>query len=151
MKFSSFLLLVFFSFTPQLISNTSNLEYPKVKACYRIFTCFELEHANTPKRRSRGLMFRESLDKKKGMLFSWERPRFINMWMKNTQISLDMIWLNSEQEILCLKKNTKPFDLTPIGCNQKAIYVIELNAGSIKKYQIKKGKRFRFKSISELQ
>ena len=96
-------------------------------------------------------MYKKTLPDKQGMIFSWKQENYISMWMKNTYISLDMIWLNSKSKIVCLKKNTIPLNVTPIKCHKKARYVIELSAGSIKKYNLKKNKKIILSTISEQQ
>ena len=94
-------------------------------------------------------MFKNKLNSNEGMIFSWEKTQLITMWMKNTLIALDMIWLNSDFEIICIKENAIPFDLTPISCSKPANYVIELNAGSAKKFNLQKKKKPIIKIISE--
>ena len=119
--------------------------------CYKKTTCFTLEHANTYEKKQKGLMYRKTLPDKQGMIFSWKQENYIDMWMKNTYIALDMIWLNSKSKIVCLKENTMPLNVTPIKCHKKARYVIELSAGSIKKYNLKKHKKIILLTISEQQ
>ncbi len=94
-------------------------------------------------------MFKNKLDDNAGMIFSWKKTQFITMWMKNTLIALDIIWLNSDFEIICIKENTIPFDLTPISCSKPANYVIELKAGSAKTFNLQKNKKAVIKIISE--
>ncbi|RAP25950.1 hypothetical protein DID74_02620 [Candidatus Marinamargulisbacteria bacterium SCGC AG-333-B06] len=134
------------------IHATTNLNNAsKIKACYKNKICFNLEHANTKEKRKKGLMHIKKLPHNQGMIFSWEKQQIISMWMKNTYIPLDMLWLNSNYQIVCVKENTVPFDLTPINCAKKANYVIEVNAGIINQYKIKKKKNFKLSIISEQQ
>ncbi|MEK6847456.1 MAG: DUF192 domain-containing protein, partial [Nanoarchaeota archaeon] len=62
--------------------------------------CFEVEVVADDASRTRGLMFREELDEKAGMLFVWEEEGVYSFWMKDTLIPLDMIWINAEKEVV---------------------------------------------------
>tara|TARA_B100000427_G_scaffold65888_1_gene52399 strand:+ start:292 stop:744 length:453 start_codon:yes stop_codon:yes gene_type:complete len=141
-----FFLLTKFSFS---ISYEELKKENLLEVCFNTKTCFKLDHANTYQKRKQGLMFKNKLNSNEGMIFSWEKTQLITMWMKNTLIALDMIWLNSDFEIICIKENTIPFDLTPISCSKPANYVIELNAGSAKKFNLQKKKKPIIKIISE--
>ncbi len=152
MNYLSWILITIIIYPSYLIASNPNLlEASYIKACYKKTICFNLEHANTIKKRTKGLMYRRSLKDNHGMIFSWEEKQYISMWMKNTYISLDMIWLNEKFKVICTKENAIPFDTTPITCSKKANYVIELNAGTIKKHMIKKNKKFKLNVISEQQ
>ncbi|MFH1895952.1 MAG: DUF192 domain-containing protein, partial [bacterium] len=69
------------------------------KVCFGS-NCFLVEVVDTVEKRQRGLMFRESLDKNKGMLFVFDGVGEYDFWMKNTLISLDIIWLNENYKVV---------------------------------------------------
>src|SRR5207253_1277015 len=72
---------------------------------------FMIQCANTPSQRDRGLMFRKRLPDRQGMLFDFGRDQEIRMWMKNTLIPLDMIFIQSDGRIHRIEQNTKPGSL----------------------------------------
>ena len=97
-------------------------------ACFKQH-CFNLEIANTYKERRQGLMYVNNMPKKNGMLFIWKTEKIRHMWMKNTYIPLDILWLNKEFRIVHIHNNARILDLTPLKSPTPAQYVIELNAG----------------------
>jgi uncharacterized membrane protein (UPF0127 family) len=101
-------------------------------------TCFTVEIADTAKEQQQGLMDRESLGENAGMLFVFSEPNFHNFWMKNTLISLDMIWINKQSEVVRVL-TAQPCVADPCTVYKPEIlatYVLELNAGSAEKYGI---------------
>jgi uncharacterized membrane protein (UPF0127 family) len=101
------------------------------KACFK-GRCFYLELAQTPQEQLKGLMFRESLDRDKGMLFVFKFEGKHSFWMKNTLIALDIIWIDNEGEVVFIKRGALPClgKVCPsIYPDKKATYVLELNAG----------------------
>lgn len=97
----------------------------------------DIELAEDDYEQQTGLMHRNSMEMNQGMLFIYkdERPR-PNFYMKNTEIALDLIYINSDYQIVEINKNAQPFDETPINANQPAKYVLEVNAGFVEKYSI---------------
>jgi hypothetical protein len=71
-----------------------------------------------------------------GMLFKNESPKIINMWMKNTKIPLDMIFIDENYNIVNIVSNTTPNSIATISSKQPAIGVLEINAGLANKYKI---------------
>jgi hypothetical protein len=102
---------------------------------------FTAEFANTPAQRARGLMFKTRLPERQGMLFDFGRDQEIRMWMKNTLIPLDMIFIQSDGRIRRIEQNTKPGSLRPISSNGAVRAVLEMRAGTSKKYGIAPGDR----------
>jgi len=100
---------------------------------------FNVEIAKTAEERSIGLMFREKLGQKEGMLFLYPKNQVIKMWMKNTFIPLDMIFVNNYGEIIEIYKMTTPKNLTPIGPDLKLKAVLEINGGLTTYLNINKG------------
>jgi len=112
------------------------------QACFKNY-CFDLELAKTPEERSRGLMFRESLDLDKGMLFVFEKEGAYSFWMKNTLIPLDIIWINKDKEIVFISENTQPckeeYICPSVNPEKNAKYVLEVNGGMAEKIGLKIG------------
>jgi uncharacterized membrane protein (UPF0127 family) len=102
---------------------------------------FMVEIANTSDQRARGLMFRTRLPERHGMLFDFGRDQEIRMWMKNTLIPLDMIFIQSDGRIHRIERNTEPGSLRPISSNGPVRAVLEMKAGTSKKYGVALGDR----------
>jgi len=102
-----------------------------------------VEVAVTDEQRQKGLMYRKSLPEKQGMLFLLKYPQIVRMWMKNTYIPLDMLFIRNNQ-VVDLHQNAKPLDETLIASQDFATAVIEVNAGTIQKYGIKVGDKVSF-------
>ncbi len=100
-----------------------------------------VELARTPSQMRRGLMFRDSLPGNQGMLFVHEPERQAAMWMRNTILSLDMIFIDRNGEIVFIEENTEPFSLETISAGVPVRAVLELNAGQVQKHQITVGDR----------
>ncbi|MGE5157137.1 MAG: DUF192 domain-containing protein [Gemmatimonas sp.] len=105
---------------------------------------FSVEIAATPSERATGLMYRKQLADKTGMLFDFSPPREIMMWMKNTYISLDMIFIRADGRILRIAKNTKPLSTRIISSMGPARAVLEVPAGTAMKYDIQPGDRVKY-------
>lgn len=101
----------------------------------------EIEVAESIEEKSLGLMFRSSLADDKGMLFPYQGAQEITMWMKNTYISLDMIFIRADGRILRIAENTEPESTKIISSGGLARGVLELPAGSAQKYGIAPGDR----------
>ena len=102
---------------------------------------FSVEMATTDKERETGLMYRKELPDGKGMLFDFSPERQISMWMKNTFISLDMIFIRADGRILRIAENTEPQSTKIISSGGPAKGVLEVIAGTAKKYGIAPGDR----------
>lgn len=89
----------------------------------------KLEIADDDYQRETGLMYRESMDEKQGMLFIFDTEEPRGFYMKNTNIPLDLIFLNSQNKIVSIAKNTKPQSLETIPSEVPAQYVLEINSG----------------------
>ena len=74
-------------------------------------------------------MFRKSLGQREGMLFVYERPKIIAMWMKNTYIPLDMLFINQGGQVVKIVRNTVPMSLTPISSDFPVAMVLEIPGG----------------------
>src|SRR6266540_2176552 len=88
-----------------------------------------------------GLMYRKELPDGKGMLFDFSPEQQISMWMKNTYIPLDMIFIRADGRILRIAENTEPLSTKIIPSGGPAKGVLEVIAGTAKKYGIAPGDR----------
>jgi uncharacterized protein len=102
---------------------------------------FSVEMATTEEEKQTGLMYRKELPDGKGMLFDFSPEQQISMWMKNTYISLDMIFIRADGRILRIAENTEPHSTKIISSGGLAKGVLEVIAGTAQKYGIKPGDR----------
>lgn len=100
-----------------------------------------LELARTPEQRSRGLMFRRELAKDAGMLFDFGGTGPVAMWMKDTYVPLDMLFLDGELRVVWIHEGAEPLSLATIRPPMPVAYVLELPAGSVARYGIAAGDR----------
>jgi len=121
-----------------IIASRSEAKYAKVVISD---TEVRSEIADTPLKQMKGLMFRKSLPENEGMLFIFDEEDYYGFWMMNTSIPLDIIWINKDMEIVHIEKNVQPCGiLCPIyKSKEKAIYILEVNAGFVKKHGIEVG------------
>ena len=102
---------------------------------------FAVEMATTDDEKQKGLMYRRELADGKGMLFDFSPEQQISMWMKNTYISLDMIFIRADGRILRIAENTEPESTKIISSGGLARGVLEVPAGTAQKYGIAPGDR----------
>ena len=102
---------------------------------------FDVELALDDSQRSYGLMFRNTLPKMSGMLFIYDSKRDLSMWMKNTFISLDILFLDEDGTIINIAKSTEPRSLSIINSKHEAKAVLELNGGLTNELEIMVGDR----------
>ena len=100
---------------------------------------FTVDYAITPTEKAKGLMHRESLPKSTGMLFIYQTPEPITMWMKNTPVSLDMIFISNRGRIRYIEERTEPNSTRQIHSHGKVSAVLEVVAGTVKDFGIKVG------------
>jgi uncharacterized protein len=101
-------------------------------------TLFAAEIADNDNLRGRGLMFRHVLPPDRAMLFDFEKPRPAAMWMKNTYISLDMLFVRVDGTIAAIAENTEPMSTQTISVDEPVQGVVELAAGTVKRLGIKR-------------
>lgn len=99
----------------------------------------KVEMADTYEKRARGLMYRASLPENDGMLFDFPTYGTINMWMANTSVSLDMFFIDKNGMITQIVEGTVPLSEERITSSHKTKAVLEMNAGSAKRLEIKTG------------
>lgn len=109
-------------------------------------SCVQVEIADTDAKREAGLMYRESLPENKGMLFIFDYEAPHGFWMKNTYFPLDIIWIDKDKRIVDIKANAS---LCKEICENffprdKALYVLEVNAGFAERHKIKIGDKVSF-------
>jgi uncharacterized membrane protein (UPF0127 family) len=91
--------------------------------------------------RARGLMFRRSLAPDRGMLFDFARVEPVSMWMKNTYVSLDMIFIRPNGTVARVAENTEPLSTRTVSSGEPVLAVLEVVAGTAKRLGIKPGDR----------
>lgn len=99
----------------------------------------DIEIASTTTEQQRGLMFRTSLADTSGMLFPYDPPREITMWMQNTYIPLDMVFILADGTVHRIEVNTEPMSETVIPSRGKATAVLELAGGAAARLGLKPG------------
>jgi uncharacterized protein len=113
----------------------------------------QAEIADTTEKRAKGLMYRDSLAKDRGMLFTFAEPQLWTFWMKNTRISLDIIWMDGKKRIVHIERNVPTCPRTDDGCpqyqpNDNAVYVLEVAAGVADALKLQRGSILKFQTPS---
>ena len=104
----------------------------------------DIEIADTDQKTMQGLMYRSSMPQNAGMLFLMPREDIQGFWMRNTYIPLDMIFVNSNKQIVTIHANTTPMNESSYISTAPALYVVEVNAGYCNKNNIKEGDKIDF-------
>jgi len=102
---------------------------------------FEVELAVSPQQQSQGLMYRHSLAADAGMLFIYRPAREVSMWMRNTVVPLDMLFIAEDGVIVKVVERTVPLSLTPISSDERVRAVLEINGGMAERLGIRPGDR----------
>jgi hypothetical protein len=102
---------------------------------------FKVELAETPEQMTQGLMFRTSLAPDAGMLFDYQQPTAATMWMRNTLIPLDMLFVDGQGRIVNIHERAVPQSLDVIAAAAPIRAVIELNGGTAARLGIEPGDR----------
>ncbi|MDR4306472.1 DUF192 domain-containing protein [Chelatococcus sambhunathii] len=102
---------------------------------------FQIETADTPQQREVGLMYRRSMPDDHGMLFDFGHPQEVSMWMQNTYISLDMVFVGGDGRVTRIAERTEPLSTRIIPSQGPARYVVELVAGAAQRIGLKPGDR----------
>lgn len=100
---------------------------------------FSVEIADDVHERAKGLMFRETMMPTHGMLFDFGDTSIVNMWMKNTPLSLDMVFVKPNGEVARVERDTKPFSTGIITSGEPVSHVLELRAGMATQIGLKRG------------
>jgi len=124
---------------------TSEMHYHKFKkegeltfvdSVDNLIVKIDIEIADNEYERQLGLMNRESMEEMQGMLFIFPDERYQSFWMMNTLFSLDIIFINSKNEIVTIHKNTTPLSEQSYPSSEPAVYVLEVNAGFCERHNV---------------
>jgi len=104
---------------------------------------FDAWRADTPATREQGLMFVEDDEMRpdEAMIFVYETPQYVSMWMKNTHLSLDMLFVDDHGCIVTVKEHAQPGSLANIESRLRVSLVVELKAGTVASSGIRAGDR----------
>ena len=108
------------------------------------FHQFEVYIADSNFKRKKGLMHIKSLPRNYGMLFKFDAPRIASIWMKNTYISLDLLFIDKNRSIIKIHNDAKPLNLKSISSELKVKWVLEVNGGLAKELEINLGDKIIF-------
>lgn len=111
-------------------------------------TKIDIEIANNEYKRQLGLMNRKEMKENQGMLFIFTKEAYQSFWMRNTLISLDMIFANEHKEIVTIHKYTKILTEQSYAASEPAMYVVEVVAGFCDKYNIQVGDKINWMGMS---
>ena len=140
-KFTSALLALFlFSVMP----SSAQLKFPTEQLTIQTAAgpqVFTVEIAVDGPQRQQGLMFREKMAADAGMLFDFGSSREVAMWMKNTLIPLDMLFIDDKGIVRKIHEGAKPHDETPLAWGSPVKYVLELNGGVVRARNIAVGNK----------
>ena len=99
--------------------------------------------ADSPAHRAQGLMFVRTLAPDTGMLFLFPRSQYVSMWMKNTYVALDMLFVDRTGLIVNIAEDARPLTLDTINSAAPVLAVLELPAGTVKRFGLRPGDRLR--------
>ena len=102
---------------------------------------FDVDMATTEPQRQKGLMFRDHLGKHEGMLFDFGREDFRAFWMKNTMVSLDMLFIKADGTISTIAEDTTPYSEAPVPSSEPVRAVLEIAGGESRAQGIESGQK----------
>lgn len=102
---------------------------------------FRVEVAKTPQEQAKGLMFRTTMGPDEGMLFPYDQPRELSFWMKNTVLSLDLVFIDAQHRVLNIAENATPYSEQSILSAGPGVAVLELNGGRTRQLGIVAGNK----------
>ena len=103
---------------------------------------FRVERVDTPESRAQGLMHRHVLHPYTGMLFDFEETRSVSLWMKNTRIPLDMLFIDARGTLRQIEAQRQPGDETPVLGWEPVRFVLEIGGGEAARLGLQPGDRF---------
>lgn len=133
------LVVLFAAAVPQTWAQSAQDRLEIVSASGR--HAFRVEVADTDEKRAEGLMYRTKLDPDYGMLFDFKREQNVYFWMKNTYVSLDMIFVRADGTIAHIAEDTVPLSEATVSSRAPVRFVFEVVAGTTKRLGIKPGDR----------
>jgi uncharacterized protein len=110
---------------------------------------FNIEVMASDQERALGLMFRRSLPENSGMLFIYDPPQPATMWMKNTLIPLDMVFISADARVHRIESNAEPFSETLIPSDGDVVGVLELNGGEAGKIGLRRGDKVIYPGLAK--
>lgn len=110
----------------------------------QLTTSFQVKIADTRSDQEKGLMYIKELPKNMGLLFNFSQEKVLKMWMKNTLIYLDMLFIDKNGKIVKIAKSAKPLSKKLISSKVKAKMVLEINGGLSQELGIEVGDKIRF-------
>lgn len=128
-----------FSITKEITFNKEGELFLKKAKTDSVFKILDIEIAETEYETQTGLMYRKSMEDNQAMLFIFEEEQPKSFYMKNTEFSLDIIYVNRDKEIVSVQKNAKPLDNTSLPSNVPVLYVLEIKGGLSDSWGVKKG------------
>lgn len=108
---------------------------------------FRVEVADTAEKRRRGLMYRTELGTDEGMLFAFPEERDHAFWMKNTPLSLDLIFMDRRRRVVGVIHDTVPFSTRSVRVGVPSLYVLEVRAGVARRDRVVAGDVARFERV----
>jgi uncharacterized membrane protein (UPF0127 family) len=102
---------------------------------------FRVEVARSPQEQAQGLMFRTAMGPDEGMLFPYDQPRVLSFWMKNTVLSLDLVFIDEQHRIINIAENAVPYSEQSIVSDAPGVAVLELNGGRARELGIVAGNK----------
>lgn len=108
----------------------------------------EVEIADTPQEKTQGLMFRTHLEDNRGMLFAYDTPQEITMWMRNTYIPLDMVFIRADGTVHRIETRTEPLSEDIIASRGEVTACLELAGGAAERLGLKPGDRVEHRFFS---
>jgi len=128
---------------PQL-KFTKQGELTFISAKNAFLATIDIEIADTPEKRSLGMMYRNALGERQGMLFVFPKEEYQSFWMKNTAVSLDMIFVRARNEVVTIHEKTTPYSPQSYTSTKAAQFVVEVNAGFAQSHGISVGDKVRW-------
>jgi uncharacterized protein len=122
---------------PQFVKQ-GELEFLK-KDTKAVISKIDIEIADNDEKSQQGLMYRKSMDENRGMLFVFPKAAPHSFWMKNTLISLDIIFVDENKKVIKIHKHTTPLSTKDLPSGGPTLYVVEVIAGYTDKYGIVEG------------
>ncbi len=107
----------------------------------------DIEIADNDQERTQGMMYRTSMSYDRAMLFIMEYEREQSFWMRNTKMSLDILYVNGDMEIVTIYKHTQPYSESAIPSFKRAKYVVETAAGFCDQFEIIEGNFISFQRV----
>jgi len=131
---------------------TSEIEFKKEGELYLLksgdsIKKLDIEIAENQYEHETGLMYRQSMQETQGMLFIYPEEALRSFYMKNTYIPLDIIFYSKDSSVVSFQENARALDETSLPSNKPAKFILELNAGKVKEWNIEVGDKIDFKRL----